>query len=128
MLDLFKHHCINLKLKKCQYFSKIVYLGGGDIKLGGNQPAQYRFAYFDILKCPCTWEYLWMLIGLFGFYIKFIPLYIMDIRSWIDIMAKYPRPGPVAANEERNSMLQLCTSEDKSLLEILKSDILLVIC
>ena len=52
----------------------------------------------------------------------------MDIRSWIDIMAKYPRPGPVAANEERNSMLQLCTSEDKSLLEILKSDILLVIC
>ena len=65
-----------------------------------------------------------MLIGLFGFYSQFLPLYNLDIRLWIYIFLKQTQPGTLDQNKEMELIQNLCNPEDQSLLEMLKKDIL----
>ena len=65
-----------------------------------------------------------MLIGIFGFYSQFLPLYNLDIRLWIYIFLKQTQPGTLDQNKEMELIQNLCNPEDQSLLEMLKKDIL----
>ena len=48
---------------------------GVDITPKGNSPARSKFPAFEKLPQPETWADLQILIGMFGFYQEFIPLF-----------------------------------------------------
>ena len=75
VLDVLKHHLSTLKLKKCKWFQDRYKFVGMDVKAGETQPAQSKNEAFAKLERPNTWEDLGILIGIFGFYIQFLPLY-----------------------------------------------------
>ena len=53
-----------------------------DVAAGGTQPTQSKNQIFSKLDQPNPWGDLRMLIGIFGFYSQFLPLYDLDIRPW----------------------------------------------
>ena len=67
-----------------------------------------------------------MLIGIFGFYIQFLPLYDLDIRPWRYMFSKKPQPWKIFQNEEMELMQNLWNLEDQRLLERLNKDVLSV--
>ena len=75
---------------------------------------------FYNIEIPNTWGDLSILIGIFGFYIQFLPIYELDIRLWRYILSKQPQPGKLSQKEEIELMQNLWNSEKQSLLEHLK--------
>ena len=65
-----------------------------------------------------------MLIGFFGFYAKFLPLYKTRIKPWRAILTKLPKPGELDPEAERNRMTELWTDEHEAVLTQLKQDII----
>ena len=57
-----------------------------------------------------------MLVGIFGLYIQFLPLYDTDIRPWSYILSKKPQPGEISKKEDMELMQNLWNIEDQSLL------------
>ena len=86
VLDVLKHHLATLKLKKCKWFQYRCKFLGMNLAAGGTQPVQFKNYDFSKLELPNTWGDLRMLIGVFGFYIQFLPLYELDIRPWSYIL------------------------------------------
>ena len=82
VLNVLKHHCATLKLKKYKWFQDRCKFVGMYVSEGGTQHAQSKNETFSKLEQPNTWGDLCMLIGIFGFYIQFLPLYEVDIRPW----------------------------------------------
>ena len=80
VLDFLRHHRALLKLKKCKWFQDRCDFVGMDVAAGGTQPEKSKNETFAKLEQPNTWGELCMLIGIFGFYRHFLPLYELDIR------------------------------------------------
>ena len=80
VLNVLKHHHNTLKLKNCKWFQDMCEFLGMDVASGVTQPAQSKNEAFSELEQPNKWQDLRMLIGIFGFYIQFLPLYELDIR------------------------------------------------
>ena len=59
-----------------------------DMAEGVTQRAQSQNKAFAKIEQSNIWGYLRMLIGVFGFYIQFFPLYELDIRPWRYILSK----------------------------------------
>ena len=93
-----------------------------DVAAGGTQPQNSKNEAFSKLEQPNTRGYLCMLIGIFDFYIQFLPLYDMDVIPWIYISSKQPQPGKSSEKEEMGLMYKIWTPEDQMLLERLKED------
>ena len=87
---------------------------------GGTQPAQSKNEAFEKLERPNTLADLCMLIGIFGFYSQFLPLYDLDIKPWRYNLLNQPQPGTLSQKEEMELMQNLWNPEDQRLLERLK--------
>ena len=57
-----------------------------------------------------------MIIGIFGLYSQFLPLYELHIRPWRFIFSKKPQPGKLSQKEDMKLMQNLLTPWDQSLL------------
>eukprot|EP00957_Ditylum_brightwellii_P012153 917909-Ditylum_brightwellii.AAC.1 len=123
VLDVLKHHRATINLKKCKWFHERCEFVGIDVGQGGNRPAQSKTAAFEQLEQPSTWADLRMLIGVFGFYSKHLPLYELRLRPWRAILAKQQPPGETPKQEEEELMRRLWTVECEGLLQELKGDI-----
>ena len=64
-----------------------------------------------------------MLIGCFGFYSRWLPLYELEIAPWRAIVAKQPKPGTCSVAEEEELMSKLWGETEEKLLQKLKQDI-----
>ena len=65
-----------------------------------------------------------MIIGIFGFYRKFLPLYDLDIIPWRYILSNHPESGTLSQKEEMEIMQNPWNPEGQRLLERLMKDIL----
>ena len=124
VLDVLQHHRDTLKLKKCKWFQDRCEFVGMDVAAGGTKPAQSKSDTFAKLGKPHTWGDLRMIIGMFGFYSKFLPLYELDIKPWRHILSRQPPPGELSAQEENKLMDKLWGKEEDELLQKLKDDII----
>ena len=64
-----------------------------------------------------------MLIGCFGFYSQWLPLYELEIAPWQLIIAKQPKLGMCLVEEEEHLMSELWGDEEDQLLDNLKQSI-----
>ena len=67
-----------------------------------------------------------MLIGIFGLFSHFLPLYDLDIRPWKYILSNQPQPGTLSQKKKMVMMKNLWNLQYQILLEWLKKDILSV--
>ena len=96
-LDVLKHHRSTLKLEKRKWFHDRCKFVGMDVAAGGTQPAHSKNEDFSKLERPNTRGYLCMLIGIFGFYSQFLPLYELKIIPWRYIFVKeYSNRGTIS--------------------------------
>jgi hypothetical protein len=123
-LEVLQEHRATINLKKCKWFRDRCEFVGVDITPEGNRPAQSKYHSFQALARPQTWHDLRMLIGFFGFYSKFLPLYETRIKPWRTILAKLPKPGELEPAAEREEMTRLWDDEHEKVLSELKRDIL----
>ena len=61
-----------------------------DIAESGTQPAHSKNEVFSKIEQRNTWEDLRMIIGIFGLYSQFLPLYDLDIIPWSYNFQKHP--------------------------------------
>ena len=116
VLDVLKRHHSTLKLKKCKWFQGRCEFIGMDVAAGVKQPAQSKNEAFSNLERPNTWGDLRILIGVFGLYTQFLPLYEIDIRPWRYILSKQNHPGTLSQKEDMELMHKLCNTYDQRLL------------
>ena len=62
-----------------------------------------------------------MLIGCFGFYSRWLPLFEIQITLWWSIITKQPKPGSCTLAEELEAMTELWGEDEEALLEELKA-------
>ena len=86
-----------------------------DISEGGTQPAHSKNESFAKLERPNTWGDLSMVIGLFGFYSQFFPLYELYIRPWRYILVKI---APT-----RKTISKVVDGTDSELMDIIVSKV-----
>ena len=107
VIDVIKHHCATLKLKRCEWFQKRNNFVGMDLEAGGTQPAHSRNEDFSKLEQPNKWGDLCILIRLFGLYSQFLPLYELEIRPCRYILSNQPQPGTISQNGDMELMQNL---------------------
>ena len=101
-LEILLHHRVTVKLKKCKFLHPIMEFVGIDLTPDGNSPAQSKFPAFEKLPPPETWADLRILIGMFGFYQEFIPLFQTRIAPWRKLQVGQPLPGQLTAETEQS--------------------------
>ena len=84
---------------------------GIDVGQRGSSPAKSKYATFRQLGRPSTWSDLSMIIGMFGFYQKFLPHFEHRIQLYRKIQAKQPKPGELSMEEETARMAALWEPE-----------------
>jgi hypothetical protein len=124
VLQTLKHYSATLKLKKTNFLAKHVEFVGVDVNQDGNSPAESKYAAFRKIPAPETWADLLMLVGMFGFYSKWIENYEIRIGWWRLIAKQRPKPGSVTVEEEIQRMKKLWTTNDDLLLAQLKEEVL----
>ena len=123
VLEVLKHHHATVKLQKCKWFWDQCEFIGVDIKSDGNSPAKLKYKGFLELGCSKCWTDLWMLIGCFGFYSQWLPLYELEIAPWWSIIAKQPKLGTCSVEEEECLMSKLWGDKEDQLVDNLKQSI-----
>ena len=123
-LEVLLHHRVTIKLKKCKFLHPILEFVGVDIKPNGNSPARSKFPAFEKLPAPETWADLRILIGMFGFYQEFIPLFQTRIAPWRKLQVGQPLPGQLTAETERSFFKGFWLPEHQQLLDELKKELL----
>ena len=123
-LEILQHHRVTVKLKKCKFLHPIIEFVGVDITPNGNSPARSKFPAFEKLPPPETWADLRILIGMFGFYQEFIPLFQTRIAPWRKLQVGQPLPGQLTAETERSFFKGFWLPEHQQLLDDLKKELL----
>ena len=111
VLDILKHYRATINLKKCKWFQDRCEFVGVDVGAKGNSPAHSKFDAFEKLGRPRTWSDIRMLIGVFGFYSKHLPMFELEISPWRKVLMCQPEPGEMSKNEEADKMAGLWTDE-----------------
>lgn len=124
VLDVLKHYQATVNLRKCKWFHGWCEFVGVDVGGRGNSPARSKFAAFEKLERPATWADLRMLIGVFGFYSKHLPLYELCITPWRQVLAAQPGAEAATHRQERKRMAELWTDECEALLTDMKRQVL----
>ncbi len=97
---------------------------GVDVSGQGNLPTKDKHTAFRAIKQPHTFADLRMLIGMFGFYSRWIPNYEIRILHWRWILKQQPAPGSATPAEEREVIAELWDPPDSTLLEQLKEEVI----
>jgi hypothetical protein len=123
MLMTLEHHRVAVKLRKCRFLPSRTEFVGMDLLPHGNSPASSKYKTIEHLTWPLTFGDLPMLLGLFGFYSKWIPWNEERIAHWRDVLSK--KPSVIASKqEESDKMDTLWNRADSALLEELKTKII----
>ena len=93
VLDILKHYHATINLKKCKWFQDKCEHAGVDVGTKENIPAHSKFEVFAKLGRPRTWSDIRMLIGVFGFYSKHIPMFEIEIYPWRKVLMCQPALG-----------------------------------
>ena len=120
VLTVLRKYRATLKLRKSKWFAKETEFVAIDVTGEGNKPAKSKFDTIKDLPAPATWYDLRMIIGLLGFYSKFIPNYEIEIAPWRHILAQQPKPGECSIKEENERMKAAWTPVEQRLFEDLK--------
>ena len=96
VLYVLKLHHATLKLKRCKWFQYRYEFVVMDVAAGGTQPAQSKSGAFFKIESPNTGGYLRILIGIFGVYSQFLPLYELYVIPWGYILSKQPQLGSLS--------------------------------
>ena len=123
-LEVLKHYRATLKLKKTQFLPQSPEFVGITLGSDWNSPALSKYEAFRKIPRPETWSDLSMLIGMFGFYKKWLPLFEVRIQPWRAIQKERPDPGMCNIKEEQEFMTACWKESDSKLLEELKADVL----
>ena len=124
ILATLQHYNATVKLKKCKWFHSRLCFVGVDVGGKGNLPTKDKHAAFWAIKQPHTFADLRMLIGMFGFYSRWIPNYEIRILHWRWILKQQPAPGSATPAEEREVIATLWDPPDSTLLEQLKEEVI----
>ena len=123
-LTVLLKHRTTINLKKCKWFCRRCEFVGVDITPEGNRPAESKYRAFEALQRPQTWHDLRMIVGFFGFYAKYLPLYETRIKPWRLILAKQPKHSDLSPPAEHQLMTELWTTQHNEILEQLKKDVI----
>lgn len=124
-LEVLKHYRFTAKLRKCRFISEDTEFAGIDITNAGNTPAHSKDDAFRALERPKSWTDLRMLIGMFGFYGEWIPLFEFRISGWRFYLKVYSsKPGTIPRRVEAAQIDAVWKQEDDCALEDLKDCIL----
>ena len=124
VLRTLQHYSTTVKLKKCKWFHSRLCFVGVDVCGAGNLPTKDKHAAFRAIKPPHTFADLRMLIGMFGFYSRWLPNYEIRIEHWRAILKNQPNPGSATPAEEREIIAELWEPPDLLLLEQLKEEVI----
>eukprot|EP00957_Ditylum_brightwellii_P034425 2611508-Ditylum_brightwellii.AAC.1 len=91
-LSILQHHRATVKLKKCKWSQSQCMLVGMDVCEGGNKPAASNNKAFCQLQRPNRWADLQMIVGVFIFYSRHLPLYNLELAPWQAILAQQLQP------------------------------------
>ncbi len=87
VLTTLRHFCATVKLRKCRFFQSTTQFVGVDLSLEGNSLAHSKNDAFSALKQSILFQDLRMLIVMFWFYQKWLPLYEVSIAPWHAILS-----------------------------------------
>ena len=128
MLSVLQHYRATVNLRKCRFLDpKGVEFVGIDARPGGNSPARSKQDTFRKLKRPETWADLGMLIGIFGFYQRWLFNYEIRISPHRRLQAKKPKPGSVPIQDEKRLFSEAWNEFEEThqkLLDELREDVL----
>ncbi len=124
VLRTLQHYSATVKLKKCKWFHSRLCFVGVDVCGAGNLPTKDKHAAFRAIHQPHTFADLRMLIGMFGFYSRWLPNYEIRIEHWRAILKQQPPPGSATQAEEREIIAELWEPPDLLLLEQLKEEVI----
>ena len=128
MLSVLQHYRATVNLRKCRFLDpRGVEFVGIDVEPEGNAPARAKTDAFQKLGRPHTWADLRMLIGVFGFYQKWLQNFELRIQPWRKLQGKQPKPGSLSFDEERQKFDAAWEADAEvydALLDELKQDIL----
>ena len=82
VLHVLKHHRATLKLKTCKWVQDSYKFVEMYVEAGETQYAQSKNEAFSNIEQPKTLGGIRMIVGIFGLYSHFLPLYEMDIRPF----------------------------------------------
>ena len=105
VLKVFVHHRVSIKLRKTRFLPSQVEFVGLDLLPEGNAPASSKYAAIRELSKPILFGDLHMLIGLFGFYYRWIPWYEDIIAPWRKVLKKKP-PVDTDSETEKKMMAE----------------------
>jgi len=123
-LEVLQHHCCIVKLKKCKWLLPSLQFVGVDIHSMGNALAASKFDSFREIPKLATWTDLNILIGMLGFYQKWIERYEIHIKPFRLIQTYRPKPSAFSIQEEMNLFQGFWLDEHDNVLHKLKSLIL----
>jgi hypothetical protein len=106
-----------VKLKKCKWFHSRLCVVVVDVCGNGNLPTKDKHAAFWAISQPHTFADLRVLIGMFGFYSRWLPNYEIRIEHWRWILKQQPAPGSATPAEERKPVAALWEPQDLNLLD-----------
>ena len=90
ILRVLQHHWVAIKLRKTRFLPSSAEFVGLDLLPHGNSPASSKFPAIAKLTRPILFGDIHMLIGLFGFYSKWLPYFEDDVSRWRDMLSKKP--------------------------------------
>jgi RNase H-like domain found in reverse transcriptase len=122
VLQVFLHHRVSIKLRKTRFPPSSAEFVGQDLKAKGNAPAASKYTAIRALGRPLSFGDLHMLVGLFGFYSRWIPWFEDKIGSWQQILKLKP-PVHTAVEEEVAKLKANWTPVAAQLLEEMKEAI-----
>ena len=123
-LDVLLKYRVTIRLKKCQWLPPTIEFVGIQLGPNGNSPAQSKFPAFAKLPPPNTFGDLRILIGMFGFYQEYIPLFQTRIAPWRKLQAGQPLPGQLKPQDERDFFKGFWLPEHQTLLDELKKELI----
>jgi hypothetical protein len=123
VLEVLEFYRVSVKLRKCRFMMQEVEFVGVDILSEGNRPAKSKDEAFEKLEPPKSYSDLRALIGFFGFYQEWIPLYEFRLGPWRTKIKEAPPPGVTPKKEEAETMRRNWTKNDQDLFNELKKEI-----
>ena len=124
ILEVFVEHRVSIRLRKTRFLPSRAEFVGLDLLPEGNSPASSKFEAIQKLARPMTFGDLHMLIGLFGFYSKWIPWYEDLSAPWRAVIKKKP-PVDTPTEEEERLLNERWGPKEDSLIHVMKDAILL---
>ena len=122
VLEILVHYRVTINLRKGRFLSTRAEFVGIDVLAEGNSPASSKYDAINRLTQPKRFTDIRAIIGLLGFYAKWMPNYENEIRIWREVMKT---DGELLSPEEEEKVVATKWDDKcEELLDQLKKDII----